>query len=247
MNNERELIVEIKGLSKRYGKADHYTIDDINVECYSGEIVGIMGKNGAGKSTTIKCLTGYFPFDKGEITICGHNIKTDAVEAKMNLGYVPDSRAMFDKMTGFEYINFIADLHDVDVSVRQSRIDEMEARFKLGDSIYSMISSYSHGMRQKICLMASLIHRPKLWLLDEPLTGLDAVTIEALLSYMIEYKQQGNGILFCSHNLDVVDRICDRVYRISQGHVTDAFTMEDFRSAHPGESLVKVFMQDTEE
>lgn len=242
-----EYMLDIDNLSKRYLNSVNYSVQDLTIKVKRGEIFGFLGQNGAGKSTTIKCLTGYFPFDKGEITICGHNIKTDAVEAKMNLGYVPDSRAMFDKMTGFEYINFIADLHDVDVSVRQSRIDEMEARFKLGDSIYSMISSYSHGMRQKICLMASLIHRPKLWLLDEPLTGLDAVTIEALLSYMIEYKQQGNGILFCSHNLDVVDRICDRVYRISQGHVTDAFTMEDFRSAHPGESLVKVFMQDTEE
>ncbi len=246
MNNEREKVVEIKGLSKKYGKAANYTIEDINIDCYAGEIVGIMGKNGAGKSTTIKCLTGYFPFDKGEITICGHNIKSDPVEAKMNLGYVPDSRAMFEKMTGFEYINFIADLHDVEVDVRQPRIDEMESKFKLGDSIYKMISSYSHGMRQKICLMASLIHRPKLWLLDEPLTGLDAVTIEALLSYMISYKEQGNAVLFCSHNLDVVNRICDRVYRISDGHVTDQFTMEEFREAHPNQTLIEVFMSDQE-
>lgn len=244
MSNEREKIVEIKNLSKRYGKADHYTIEDINIECYSGEIVGIMGKNGAGKSTTIKCLTGYFPFDKGEITICGHNIKTDPVNAKMNLGYVPDSRAMFDKMTGFEYVNFIADLHDVDVSVRQERIDEMEKRFRLGNKIYTMISSYSHGMRQKICLMASLIHRPKLWLLDEPLTGLDAQTIESLLGYMVEYKNKGNAVLFCSHNLDVLDRVCDRVYRIGDGHVLNSFTMEEFKAEHPNESLVKVFMSD---
>lgn len=246
MNNEREKVVEIKGLSKKYGKATYYTIEDINIDCYAGEIVGIMGKNGAGKSTTIKCLTGYFPFDKGEITICGHNIKSDPVEAKMNLGYVPDTRAMFEKMTGFEYVNFIADLHDVPVEERQPRIDEMESKFKLGDSIYKMISSYSHGMRQKICLMASLIHRPKLWLLDEPLTGLDAVTIEALLAYMISYKEEGNAVLFCSHNLDVVNRICDRVYRIADGRVTDQFTMEEFKEAHPNQTLIEVFMSDQE-
>lgn len=247
MNNEREKIVEIKGLCKRYGKATEYTINDINIECYSGEIVGIMGKNGAGKSTTIKCLTGYFPFNEGEITICGHNIKSDAVNAKRNLGYVPDTRPMFDKMTGYEYINFIADLHDVEADLRQERIDEMESRFKLGNSIYNMISSYSHGMRQKICLMASLIHRPKLWLLDEPLTGLDATTIEALLKYMEEYKNQGNTVLFCSHNLDVLDRVCDRVYIIGKGVVKDSFAMSDFKQNHPNESLAQVFMSDLED
>lgn len=247
MNNEREKIVEIKGLCKRYGKASEYTIEDINIECYAGEIVGIMGKNGAGKSTTIKCLTGYFPFNDGEITICGHNIKTDAVNAKMNLGYVPDTRPMFDKMTGYEYINFIADLHDVDVAVRQERIDEMESKFKLGDSIYNMISSYSHGMRQKICLMASLIHRPKLWLLDEPLTGLDAITIEALLKYMVDYKNQGNTVFFCSHNLDVLDRICDRVYIIGKGRVKTSLTMEEFRLKYPNQKLAQVFMSDLED
>ncbi len=247
MDNEREKIVEIKGLCKRYGKASDYAIENINIECYSGEIVGIMGKNGAGKSTTIKCLTGYFPFNEGEITICGHNIKTDPVNAKMNLGYVPDTRPMFDKMTGFEYVNFIADLHDVEADVRQERIDEMESKFKLGTSIYNMISSYSHGMRQKICLMASLIHRPKLWLLDEPLTGLDATTIEALLNYMEEYKKQGNTVFFCSHNLDVLDRVCDRVYIIGKGKVKTSFPMEDFRLKYPNQKLAQVFMSDLED
>lgn len=125
-NEKEDLIVEIKGLYKKYAKAADFVIHDINIECRSGEIVGLLGKNGAGKSTTIKCLTGFFPFDKGEIKICGHDIKTEPVKAKMNLGYVPDNRAMFDKMTGTEYINFIADLHKTPVEDRVARIDEMQ-------------------------------------------------------------------------------------------------------------------------
>ena len=128
-SEKEDLIVEIKGLYKKYAKAADFVIHDINIECRSGEIVGLLGKNGAGKSTTIKCLTGFFPFDKGEIKICGHDIKTEPVKAKMNLGYVPDNRAMFDKMTGTEYINFIADLHKTPVEDRVARIDEMQKIF----------------------------------------------------------------------------------------------------------------------
>ena len=213
-SEKEDLIVEIKGLYKKYAKAADFVIHDINIECRSGEIVGLLGKNGAGKSTTIKCLTGFFPFDKGEIKICGHDIKTEPVKAKMNLGYVPDNRAMFDKMTGTEYINFIADLHKTPVEDRVARIDEMQKIFVLGDKIDALISSYSYGMRQKICLMASLIHQPKLWLLDEPLTGLDPQTSKALREYMQVYKAKGNGVLYSSHNLDAVEKTCDRAYII---------------------------------
>ena len=138
-SEKEDLIVEIKGLYKKYAKAADFVIHDINIECRSGEIVGLLGKNGAGKSTTIKCLTGFFPFDKGEIKICGHDIKTEPVKAKMNLGYVPDNRAMFDKMTGTEYINFIADLHKTPVEDRVARIDEMQKIFVLGDKIDALI------------------------------------------------------------------------------------------------------------
>ena len=216
-SEKEDLIVEIKGLYKKYAQAADFVIYDINIECRPGEIVGLLGKNGAGKSTTIKCLTGFFPFDKGEIRICGQDIKTEPVKAKMNLGYVPDNRAMFDKMTGTEYINFIADLHKTPVEDRIARIDEMQRIFVLGDKIDALISSYSHGMRQKICLMASLIHQPKLWLLDEPLTGLDPQTSKALREYMQVYKAKGNGVLYSSHNLDAVEKTCDRAYIINKG------------------------------
>ncbi len=244
---ETEKVVEISGLCKRYGKASNYAITDINITCNSGEIVGLLGKNGAGKSTTIKCLTGFFPFDEGTIKICGHDIKTEPLEAKQNLGYVPDNRAMFDKMTGIEYINFVADLHGTPVEERKARIDEMQEIFKLGDKIYDMISSYSHGMRQKVCLMSALIHQPKLWLLDEPLTGLDPQTSKALRDYMQEYKKKGNSVLYSSHNLDAVEKTCDRAYIINKGKLVADIDIHKFLRENPGRSLEDAFIAQFEE
>lgn len=246
-SEKEDLIVEIKGLYKKYAKAADFVIYDINIECRPGEIVGLLGKNGAGKSTTIKCLTGFFPFDKGEIKICGHDIKTDPVKAKMNLGYVPDNRAMFDKMTGTEYINFIADLHKTPVEDRIARIDEMQRIFVLGDKIDALISSYSHGMRQKICLMASLIHQPKLWLLDEPLTGLDPQTSKALREYMQVYKAKGNGVLYSSHNLDAVEKTCDRAYIINKGRIVEDIVIADFKKNNPDKTLEEAFIEEFED
>lgn len=219
MQDTTEKIVEIVGLYKRYGKMPVYAVSDISLECHAGEIVGLIGRNGAGKSTTIKCLTGYLPYEKGTIKICGHDIKTEPVKAKQELGYVPDNRAMFDRMTGTEYINFIADLHGTSAAVRAERIAEMQKCFCLGDKIDDMISTYSHGMRQKICLMASIIHHPRLWLLDEPMTGLDPQTAKALQEYMFRYKKAGNAVLYSSHDLDKVERTCDRVYVIDGGKI----------------------------
>lgn len=247
MEGQKTEIVKISGLYKRYGKAKNYAINDINITCYAGEIVGLLGKNGAGKSTTIKCLTGYFPFDKGEISICGADIRNNPVEAKKNLGYVPDDRAMFDKMTGTEYVNFVADIHGTPVEERAQRIAEMQEIFKLGDAINNMISSYSHGMRQKICLMASLIHRPKLWLLDEPLTGLDPQTAKSLRDYMKYYKEQGNAVLYSSHNLDAIEKTCDRAYIINGGRLVESIDIKDFIAHSNGISLEEAFIKQFEE
>lgn len=243
---ERQQIVQIKGLYKRYGKAPDYAISDINITCYEGEIVGLLGKNGVGKSTTIKCLTGFFPYDKGEIKICGYDVKTHPVEAKQNLGYVPDNRAMFDKMTGTEYINFVADLHNTPLDVRKQRVDEMQDIFSLGNKINDIITSYSHGMRQKICLMASLIHQPKLWLLDEPLTGLDPQTTKALREYMSLYKSMGNTVLYSSHNLDAIEKTCDRAYIINNGGIVQNIDISEFLLKNPGKSLETAFVEEFE-
>ena len=240
---KKEKIVEIKGLSKKYRKAKSFAIDEINLECHAGEIVGLLGKNGAGKSTTIKCLTGFFNFEKGNIKICDHDIKKNPIDAKNNLGYVPDNRATFEKMTGMEYINFIADLHEVPEELRVERIEEMQEIFKLGDKINNLISSYSHGMKQKVCLMASLIHNPKLWLLDEPLTGLDPQTSKALHKYMNKYREKGNAVLYSSHNLDAVEKTCDRAYVINNGKIVANINIADFRKNNPGKSLETAFIE----
>lgn len=247
MNDQKTEIAKIAGLCKRYGKADNYAIENINITCYADEIVGLLGKNGAGKSTIIKCLTGYFPFDEGKIEICGKDIRTEPVAAKKNLGYVPDDRAMFDKMTGYEYVNFVADLHGTPQQDREERIAEMQDIFKLGISINNMISSYSHGMRQKICIMASLIHRPKLWLLDEPLTGLDPQTARALREYMKYYKGQDNAVFYSSHNLDAVEKTCDRAYIINNGKLVESIDIKRFIAENKDRSLEDVFLKRFEE
>lgn len=247
MTKTNEKIVEITGLYKKYGKNADYAIKDINIECCAGEIVGLLGKNGAGKSTTIKCLTGYFPFDKGTIKICGHDIRIEPVKAKMNLGYVPDDRAMFDRMTGSEYVDFVADVHATPVAERKKRIEEMQEIFRLGDKIDNLISSYSHGMRQKICIMASLVHHPKLWLLDEPLTGLDPQTAKALRDYMKYYKEQGNTVLYSSHNLDAVEKTCDKAYIINNGRLVETIDIKEFALNNPNTGLEEAFIRQFED
>lgn len=247
MEQTTQKVVEISNLYKRYGKSGDYAIADINITCNAGEIVGLLGRNGAGKSTTIKCLTGFFQFDKGTVKICDHDIKKDPIQAKQLLGYVPDNRAMFDKMTGMEYINFVADLHGTPLQERQSRIDEFQQIFKLGDKIYDMIASYSHGMRQKVCLMASLIHQPKLWLLDEPLTGLDPQTSKALHDYMQIYKQRGNCVMYSSHNLSAVEKTCDRAYIINKGRIVANIDIHEFVRNNPNTTLEEAFITQFEE
>lgn len=217
MADERAAIVKVTGLCKKYSKKADYAIKDVEFSCYEGEIVGLLGHNGAGKSTTIKCIEGMLPFDEGEILIDGHDIKKDPIKAKANMGFVTDNHAVFIKMTGMEYISFMATVYKVPNEVRQERLNKLESIFCLGDAINNLISSYSHGMRQKICMMGSLIHNPKLWILDEPMTGLDPRTMRAVREFMHEYAAQGNCIIFSSHALNSVAHICDRVVLIRKG------------------------------
>lgn len=210
-------VLSVKGLRKRYSPKAPWAVDGVSLECNEGEIVGLLGHNGAGKSTTIKCLEGMIPFEEGNIEICGYDIKKNAVKAKSNMGFVTDNHAVFSKMTGLEYLAFLADIYKVDNSVRQSRLDELQKVFGLGDRVYDLISSYSHGMKQKICMIGSLMHAPKLWVLDEPMTGLDPMTMKSVEVFMRDYAAKGNAILFSSHNLTSVAKLCDRVVIIKQG------------------------------
>lgn len=244
---ETHTTVEIRDLSKKYQKCKDFAVENINIECHEGEIVGLVGKNGAGKSTIIKCLTGLLPFEKGVIKINGIDIKEQPVKAKMHLGYVSDNRAMFEKMTGTEYINFIADIHKVSLEQRCLQIEKLQKVFDLGPRIDSIINSYSHGMKQKLCIMASLVHQPKLWLLDEPLTGLDPQTGNALRNYMLEYKEAGNTVLYSSHNIDAIEKTCGRAYIVDKGQIVKCVEIDAFRKENPDKSLEAAFIELFEE
>ncbi len=222
--------IVIQGLCKKYSSKADYSIENINISGTAGEIIGILGHNGAGKSTTIKCITGMHPYESGRITVCGYDLKGDPINAKANFGYVSDEFTLFEKMTGYEYINFMADIYKVSKKERHRRLMMFQEIFALGDSVYKPISSYSHGMKQKVSFMGALIHEPKVFILDEPMVGLDPYTANQVKLFFKRHSERGNIVLFSSHNLDVVEKICDRVYIIDQGHILEEINLEDFRA-----------------
>lgn len=237
--------LEIKNLTKQYHAAPKPAVDNLSVSCYPGEIVGLLGHNGAGKSTTLKCVTGILPYSKGEIFINGYNIEKEPVKAKSTFGYVSDKHDVFVKLTGMQYVDFMANAYGVSIADRKARLDRLEEVFQLGDRIFDTINDYSHGMRQKICMMGSLIHNPKLWILDEPMIGLDPLTSQRVSEFMKNYARQGNCILFSSHNINSVQKLCDRAVIIQNGVKTDDFYFEQFEREHPGIDLEEYFLSRT--
>lgn len=223
------MLVKIENLCKRYSAKAPYTIENINIEGDAGEIIGILGHNGAGKSTTIKCITGMHPYEDGQITICDYDMAKDPIHAKQNFGYVSDEFTLFEKMTGYEFINFMADIYKVSSEDRKARVEMFQELFALGDSIYNQISSYSHGMKQKISIMGALIHNPKVFILDEPMVGLDPYTANQVKEFFKQHSKAGNLVLFSSHNLDVVEKLCDRCYIIDQGKILEEINIAEFK------------------
>ncbi len=222
-------LLQVKNLYKKYNPKADFAIKDISIEGKRGEIVGLLGHNGAGKSTTIKCIVGMHPYEQGEIAICGFDLAQKPIDAKSNFGYVSDEFTLFEQMTGFEYINFMADIYGVSQKDREKRIDGFEKIFLLGKAMHTQISSYSHGMKQKISIMGALIHNPKVFILDEPLTGLDPYITNQLKQFFIDHSKKGNLVLFSSHNLDVVEKICDRAYIVDHGSIIEEINLETFR------------------
>lgn len=220
-------MLKIENLTKKYPKSDRLAVDDISIELQPGEIFGFLGQNGAGKSTTIKCLTGILPFDGGTIEICGHDIVKDPIGAKMNMGYVPDNHSVYEKLTGREYVDYVADLYKVSLADRTERFERYLDLFKLRYAADRQIKAYSHGMKQKICIIAALIHEPKLWVLDEPMMGLDPQSTAEIIAHMREHCAKGNTVFFSSHNLDLVKKLCDRVAVINEGKLIDMFDLKD--------------------
>ncbi len=186
------------------------------------------------------------PFEEGTIEINGYDIKQNPVKAKYTFGFVSDKHDVFVKMTGVQYVNFMADAYGVSKNEREDRLEELDKVFCLGDRLHDPINSYSHGMRQKVCMLGSLIHYPKLWIMDEPMIGLDPVTSARVSAFMLDYAARGNCILFSSHNISSVQRLCKRAIIINHGDKTDDFEFADFLKTHPGIDLEAYFLSRTE-
>ena len=215
--NEGKLI--LRNFSKRYSTSDVYAVYNANLEIEGGQIFGFLGPNGAGKSTIIKTIVGIQTITSGEIEVSGYDVDKQSVEAKMQIGFVPDHYALYENLSGREYINYIADLYNVSKEDRDARIAEYVARFRLETAIDNPMKTYSHGMKQKITIMSALVHNPKIWILDEPLTGLDPESIFQVKECMKEHASKGNIVFFSSHIIDVVENICDRIAIIRKGQI----------------------------
>jgi len=237
--------LKVKNLFKVYQNAKYISARNVSFEVNEGEIFGFLGVNGAGKSTTIKCITGIIPFTAGKIEVCGHDIQTNPHDAKCSFGFVPDNHAVYDKLTGSEYVSYIASIYKVPKEDYQERFDSLVKKFNLENAINNQIVSYSHGMKQKISIIGALIHKPRLWILDEPMVGLDPQSILDVKNYMREYAETGNSVIFSSHNLDTVEKLCDRALIIHGGTVIALIDLHEYREK--GISLEEEFMKLTGE
>lgn len=237
---KNEILVEIKNLTKRYANSTINAVENFSISLKSGEICGFLGSNGAGKSTTIKCLVGIYSFNSGDILIDGVSIKTNPLKAKKMIGYVSDNHAVFERLTGREYVNHIANLYNVAINDLEERCDKYLKIFKMEEHFDKPIKSYSHGMKQKISVIASLVHNPKLWVLDEPLTGLDPQSASLLKQVMRDHAKAGNTVFFSSHILEVVENLCDRSCIISKGKFKGMYDIKTLKRNNM--SLEKIFV-----
>ncbi len=236
-------MIEIKNISKEY-KKNKKVINDINLKIKDGEIFGFLGPNGAGKTTTIKMITGILEIDKGDILIDGKSIKKEPIEAKKQIGLVPDNPDVFLKLKGIEYLNFMADIYEVSTQDRVKRIKELSEKFEINNVLNNKIESYSHGMRQKLIIIGVLLHNPKNWILDEPMTGLDPKSSFELKNMMREHANQKNTVFFSTHILDVAERLCDRIGIIDKGKLLFVGTYEDLKKElKENKSLEELFME----
>lgn len=231
-------MVEIKGLCKSYD--NKRVVDNLDLTINDGEIYGFIGHNGAGKTTTIKCLIGILSFEKGEILIDGLSIKDKPIECKRKIAYIPDNPDLYNYMSGVDYLNFIGDVFNVANEERIKRIDKYAGIFELTDSLANPISSYSHGMRQKLAIIAAWLHDPDLIVMDEPFVGLDPKASHDLKMMMREFCDNGGSIFFSTHVLEVAEKLCDKVAIIKQGELIKSGTMEEVKG---DSSLESVFLE----
>ena len=231
-------MLKIEHLTKTYG--EKRAVDDLSLHIRPGEIYGFIGHNGAGKTTTLKAVVGILQFDAGEITIDGKSIKNEPLACKREIAYIPDNPDLYDFMSGIKYQNFIADIFGVSAADRQVRIRDYAARFELTDDLAQPIAAYSHGMKQKLAIIAAWLHQPKLIIMDEPFVGLDPKAAHLLKGMMRELCGQGGAIFFSTHVLEVAEKLCDKVAIIKSGRLIRSGTMEEVKG---DDSLEQVFLE----
>ncbi|MFR4251100.1 MAG: ABC transporter ATP-binding protein [Christensenellales bacterium] len=238
-------MISMEHVTKSYAKSTVKAVDDIQLHVKRGEVFGFIGPNGAGKTTTIKMLTGILPPDRGQIKINGFDIQTQPVEAKRCFSYAPDSHQVYDRLTGLEYLNFIGDMYGVSKADRQRQIEKYLTMFDLTKAAGSQIKSYSHGMRQKLALTGALLPDPQLWIMDEPMVGLDPKSAHLLKQEMRAHCQRGNTVFFSTHVLEVAEKLCDRIAIINHGKIVAVGTLEELRRGKD-ESLETLFLELTD-
>lgn len=241
-------MLEVNNLSKTYAKGSVKAVDDISFSVKEGEIFGFLGPNGAGKTTTIKMIVGLLKPTHGQIAIHDFDNQESTIEAKKQISYIPDKPEVFDKLKGITYLNFMADVYGVSAADRKERIAYYLELFQLKEAVNDVISSYSHGMKQKIALIGGLLHEPNLFILDEPMVGLDPKSAFHLKEVMRQMCQKGKSVFFSTHVLEVAEKLCDRIAIINKGKIIAQGTMEELRALEGTEgSLENIFLELTEE
>ena len=231
-------MIEIKNVVKKYGKK--VALKDISFNVEDGEIFAFIGHNGAGKTTLIKSIVGIHDIDEGDILINGKSIKTKPVECKKEIAYVPDNPELYENMTAIDYINFICDMYEIDQETRTENITRYAKMFEIEDKLNDTIDSYSHGMKQKVALIAALAHNPKVLIMDEPFVGLDPKAVFDFKEVMNEMLKEGKIVFFSTHILDVAEKLCSRVAIIKKGELVKVGTMKEVKG---DKSLENVFME----
>ena len=238
-------MIEFKNVSKTYN-GNVKALDNLNFTVGKGELVGFIGPNGSGKTTTIKLLSGVLVPDKGTITVNGFDVSKEPLKAKASIGYIPDNPDIFLRLKGIEFLNFIGDVYKVPVEDRKKTIDELAERFELTSALNSQILSYSHGMRQKLMVIAALLHKPEVWILDEPMTGLDPKSAFELKQMMKEHTKSGNSVFFSTHVLEVAEKLCDKVVIIKKGKKLYDGTLEQLEKKNKDKNLEDIFLELTD-
>lgn len=238
-------MIQLKNVTKTYNNTVR-AVDNLNLTVNNGEIVGFIGPNGAGKTTTLKMMTGILKPDCGSILINDYDIQKDALKAKQIIGYIADSPDMFLRLKGIEFMNMISDIYNVPTKIRQERIRIFADRFELTNVLSKPMQSYSHGMRQKMMVAAALVHDPDVWILDEPLTGLDPKSAYELKKMMREHADAGNSVLFSTHVLEVAEKLCDKVIIINHGQTLFYGTLDELTAQYSNTDLETIFLEITD-